>query len=699
MPVSTNKAEITRRTFLKAALVAVGARKPVFGAPARAAATCQGFPRRADFGESIDAAGARYRDLWLHHPCMGDASFDSFARRPGNPIYRGTPPFEWPVNGFLFEDPATKAWYAYVGMYPRGYWPAGGCRLLRSKDHGASWEDLGIVLSGSPSTFDGDGRRAGGTPDVSVCCADGAYHLIYDWANPDNSDGGLAYAWADRPEGPFERAREPIHAESRQPLLLGKYKRVYAPTLFRRKNDWLILADMSTPQNAGGTWAFVAMTAANPAGPYTPPKLLLYPQSGIFHPAPVEWYPCFAYGGQVFAPATSVGANRSFQVLFRAPLEQALLPSAWKIERCGSLWHDEPDEWETHGLWGQTFSGFVDTAGSLKTLFPSKDGADRGTINLAERSWKKSDRDGFTLSAPNGTAVSLFLREYNDFGLTAEVRASGAWRLLWSHRAPLGSDRIWHAGGGPHPLTLSDCLELAVARSRWELCQRRPGIGEKILGRGTYPAKEESVLTGRLTDRTLGPPSAGQGSLLNYEGLVRETVKIRQREGWLSVSIGGLEVFSGAFPAQPGSIGFVADAPGILYVDRLLLSGRGESCSKFLLATDAILGAASGQDGWIEEKSALYKFGMGYASSNAGVAAKWNYHGRGFRLWSPRGPALGRARVIVDGQGRGQIDLASRQDKPAHPIFEDSGLPLGFHAVTLTQTAGRLACDTLEILL
>lgn len=701
---------IARRTFLKASFAAVAA---------TAGARCPGIAGPAAADEAVDVARAAYRDIWLHHPCIGDASFDSFVRLPGNPIYRGAPPYEWPVNGFLFEDPPTKWWYAYVGIYPRGYWPAGGCRLLRSKDRGGSWEDLGVVLEGSPSTFDGDGNQPGGMPDVSVCLADGTYHMIYDWANPDNSDGGLAYASAERPEGPFVRSVEPIHAESRQPLILGKYKRVYAPTLLKRKNDWLILADMSTPRNAGGTWALVAMTAPKPSGSYSPPELLLYPQSSIFHPSPVEWYPSSTHEGDVFAPATSVAANRSYQVLFRAPLEKAHIPTAWKIERCGSLWHDVPVEWETRGLWGQTFSGFVDAAGTFKALFPSKDGADRGTINLAERSWRTPDRDGFVVSAPNGPAVSLLLREHRDFELTAEVRATGAWRLVWNHRAPLGTNRIWHADGGPHPFVFSDCTELSVSQGAWGLRHKTPGIAEQVLGRGTLPCPEGSQAG---IDRGVHPDdnepilktievresataavidevrqSAGQSGLPADGGLVSETIRIRQRGRRLSVTINGVEVFSGKAPARSGSIGVAADNPGILFVDKIELSTVGESGSKFLLATDAILGAGSGQDGWVEEKCALYKFGLGYSSSTRGIAAKWNYRGRGFRLWSPRGPALGRVRILVDGRDGGEINLSAPNDKPSRPVFEISSLPLDYHAVTLIQTNGRLACDALEI--
>ena len=62
----------------------------------------------SDRGSKIDFALGQQADAWLRHDALGDPSFDNFERRPGNPIVRGKPPLNWPVNGFLFEDP--KSW-------------------------------------------------------------------------------------------------------------------------------------------------------------------------------------------------------------------------------------------------------------------------------------------------------------------------------------------------------------------------------------------------------------------------------------------------------------------------------------------------------------------------------------------------------------------------------------------------------------
>jgi hypothetical protein len=74
---------------------------------------------------------------------LGDPSFDSFEHRAGNPIVRGKPPFNWPVNGFLFEDPKSGNWYAYIGHYLTGYdigpnLPTMHCRVHRSKDRSSA---------------------------------------------------------------------------------------------------------------------------------------------------------------------------------------------------------------------------------------------------------------------------------------------------------------------------------------------------------------------------------------------------------------------------------------------------------------------------------------------------------------------------------------------------------------------------------
>jgi len=179
----------------------------------------------------VDYADSRRAGLWLQDPVCGGPSFDAFVHAPHNPLHRGAPPFEWPVNSFFFPDPVSGNRYIYIGDYPEGYAARPSrCVLLRSANRGQSWSNLGVVLEGSKELFD----QGGATPDVSVVYADGRYHMVYDWVEPDWSQlGGLAYAWAEKPEGPFHRAPQPITRNKELTPLLGKYQRTYAATLLR----------------------------------------------------------------------------------------------------------------------------------------------------------------------------------------------------------------------------------------------------------------------------------------------------------------------------------------------------------------------------------------------------------------------------------------------------------------------------------
>src|SRR5205814_3047217 len=100
--------------------------------------------------------------------------------------------------------------------------------------------------------FDHDGH----TPDASVVFDAGRYHMIYDWGEADfNREGGLAYAWAQKPEGPWHRSPNPITRKTTTTLMGGKYTRTYAPTIIKRSHDWLIVA---MTDHAPNSWAMFA---------------------------------------------------------------------------------------------------------------------------------------------------------------------------------------------------------------------------------------------------------------------------------------------------------------------------------------------------------------------------------------------------------------------------------------------------------
>ena len=614
--------------------------------------------------ESLDLAQASYRDWWLHHPVLGDPSWDAFKREPGNPIYTGAAPWEWPVNGFLFHDPVSGRWYAYISLYPRGYWPPGGVLALREEAGG--WQAAGIVLAPEARSFEGDGRRCGGTVDVSLVYEAGRYHMVYGWCDPDNQRGGLAYAWAESPEGPFHRAPAPLHDDAHQPALLGRYVRAYAPTLIRRERDWMILHMMSTPRNAGGTWALACMTATRPEGPCSPPRLLLTPQSDRFHPPLAEFYPQFVHDGHVHAPATSVALNRSFQVMYRAPVEHAHLPEAWQIDQYGSMWHSEPGEGQ--GLWGQTFSGRVGPDGRLRALYPCKTQDDVGAIHMAARPWTEAYRNGFALSAPNGPALAILKRTVGDFRARIVAQASGGWAFCFGCREPLGPSHPF-ADASLHPLTRTRRLE-------W----RRGPAGMASLVLVTESGSAQS-----LADMTVdwAPERA-------------EQIEIERMGGALRIAVDGDLVWLGAAPAEAGRIELLAEAGTTLNVERFELSAEAQPDRQCWLSTEALAGAADEPEAWTLVEDAHLPFGVGHMSTRPGARAKWNFIGSRVWLYAPKAPGFGRCDVRIDGQWAAALDFAAPARQCSGLVWS-CDLPHGPHALVMETQGAGVPCGAIEV--
>ena len=369
---------------------------------------------------------------------------------------------------------------------------AGDCAAamlqLQSDDHGKSWHPWPdwpgatdpLACNGDPDSFD----KGTGCPDGSAAAAaDGGVHLVWDW-NVDLGDAnvphaGLGYSHAppgDQPApghptgrgcldstdecpGKFTRAAAPLNdAVDNTPLDHG-FVKLYGGTIIQREHDWLIVSAIG-----GASWAMAGMTAPNASGPYSHPTLLLWPQSAVFHPAPTEPYPAFHYGGHVYAPFTSVAPNRGYQIMYRAPLEQATNPSAWEVVQTGSLYHWEGGK--EGAIWGQTFSAFVDPAsGVMEVMYPTLSSTSVGAINLAHRQWSQPFSYGFWVSAPAADSRAKMLKTLGCFQMNMSVSlpVGGAWALHWNDRQPIASE-----GGPGFPAASLDegILSLCLPNSR-----------------------------------------------------------------------------------------------------------------------------------------------------------------------------------------------------------------------------------------
>ncbi|MBI5094976.1 MAG: hypothetical protein HZB26_21400, partial [Candidatus Hydrogenedentes bacterium] len=489
---------------------------------------------------SMDYALAGHRDDWLRHPVYGDPSFDTFERATGNPIHRGAPPWEWPVNGFLFDDPVSGDWFVYVGLYAKGYamgpHSSMGCTVYRSKDRGRTWKDLGPTFPPEPFFFTGDVSPVGHAPDVSVMYANGRYHMVYDYAtanstwetamNPANgADNGIGYAWSEHPEGPYHRTPEPVYRTSAHAPMLGKYRRGYAATLLRRKHDWIVLAMSDSGPNM--SWALMGMTASNPEGPYSAPVLLRCVDELTYHPPLLEFYPAFQHDGHIYAPATSVALNRNFQAVFRVKTENAMNPDAWELFQDGSVWHAAPVENEAYGIWGQTFTGFVDRTNAFHVMYPSRDPQGMGTINLAARPWKQPYHAGFAASAHEGSSLALLKKSYGEFALDTEFELHGTASFVFGYQAPLGPNKPT-ADATLHPLSLTRYNGLELTPDAWRVVRVDEHGNRSILAEQPH---------------TQAP---------------LRKIRLRQSaQGRLEVSLHGATAWTGDFAGADGLVGLV----------------------------------------------------------------------------------------------------------------------------------------------
>lgn len=626
-----------------------------------------------------DFADPRLREAWLRHPVLGDPSFDAFERVAGNPIHRGSPPYLWLVNGFLFEDPVSGHWYVYVGHYLEGYAHTAEtpsrCTVFRSTDAGATWEELGPVFTAEPHTFDDEVTPFSGAPDVSVAYRDGRYHMAFDWGTPNltwdiaadpprEANGGAAYAWAERPEGPFHPAPRAIAGTRQQTPLAGKYRRMYASTIIPRAKDWLVLTLTDSGPYFG--WALVGRTAEQPEGPYGNETLLLHPEQAGYHPPLMEFFPAFVHEDFLYAPATSVARNRNFQCLWRVPIEDAMNPKAWSLYQHGSVWHAEPLEHEHHGIWGQTFSGFVGADGAFNVMFPARDSAGRGAINLASRPWSRPYRaHGFHFSGHAGPSLTL-LRETGTLErLMMRAAVNGAVAVVWGHTAPLGPDRP-ASDAMPHPVTLSRYDGLELRRDGWTLFS---------------------------CDDAGGRHTAAEGALESAP----ETCSVAwTAPGTLEVAINGRAVWTGSLARKPGAVGLLASPFSHADVTQFEITGDFRPGTFRYLYSEGLVGAAQHRDHWEETRDPVFLYGTGTVSRQEGVAAKWNIACSGFTLWSPTGPGYGTAEVWVDDVRLGKVSFASPEPQASHAVFRAEDLEPGFHAVWVKNVSGQIPLDVLE---
>ncbi len=629
---------------------------------------------------ATDYAHVTKMTLWTHHPIWGDASWDSFVRDPHNPVHRGSEPMRWPVNAFLFRDPISTNWYLYVGNYMYGYasdpsLPAMYATVYRSADQGRSWTFLDRVL---PKEFTFScGTKLFHAPDVSVVYDNGKYHMGFDWAPKSTWDrfaeprgpedyNGMAYAVADRPEGPFEIAPDPIVATGLNKPVLGRYKRFYAGTLIKRAHDWMMvcMAD-SGPRFS---WVLLGLTSAKPEGPWSEPYLLMGPDTDKYHPPIMEFYPAFTHDGMLYAPCTSVAANRNFQLMCEAKLEDAHKPEAWSIGQEGSMWHGTTMEHEHYGIWGQTFTGFVNPSdGQFVVAYPSKDSQGTGSINIARRPWNNPYRpQGFFTSSHAAPSMTLLRSEWSHGLIDARISMKGTCRLLWGYNAPVGANSPT-ADAKLHDRSLTAHHGLELSAEGWRLVS----------------SKADEL-----------PAEVASGKLISY--VTRIELRVAPT-GTTELHLDGKPVWKGDLPLRTGMVGWLLQPASECEVKSMQITPKPAGGVMNLLHTEALLGGGAGLQSANSIENPAFRYGIGaqFVPGEAG-RAKWNFVGRGFRLFSPCLPDGGEVELLLDGKPIGRYQCG-KGTKSSDVVFTKRGLKNGPHALTMRAINGLLLVDSLEV--
>lgn len=622
----------------------------------------------------INYASTAHKNAWLRHPVLGDPSFDTFERLC-DAVHLSAPPYEWAVNGSLFCD-FDGTWYYYAGLYPYGY---ASCetsrfRTYRSFDQGETWQDLGWGFSEEAFTFEGDLVASDMCPDVFVTFDPhtGKYLLTYDTATnnftwEDSHDpagnqiqGGVAVALADSPAGPWTRLPRRILDIRSNFGTCGRYGRWYASCVVPRKNDYIAFCLADSHQHF--SWALTALTSPTLEGDWEQPHVVLGCDRPGYYPCPMEFFPVEVHGEYVYARCTSVAANRNYQVVYRALLEEAHDPGSWTMVLDGNGWHAHDHDDEYIGIWGQTLHGFVQD-GRYIVMHASRNSQDMGTLGLA---WQPVDQpysDGFVFTGHIGPSLVPLKAAYGAFALDVGFKSKGTVDFAFGYQGVLGPDQS-ASDAKPSPATMANYAALRVTGNTCALIS--------IDQSGAVTEHARLVCDTEITQIKLVRSARGVVSAWANGTLVAENVQ-------LCDAVAPLAIAAMQFSR--------------LECDSFYVEGEPQPYTWKWNAQDALLGAGQlfpdyavrGIDD-VLEPDRWHRMENGFVGEGL-VCAKWNLHGEHFTVQMQKAPNLGVAGIWIDGNFCGSISLQGE----GIAAYHTPKLSQGGHAILVRPLKGRIA--------
>jgi hypothetical protein len=630
--------------------------------------------------EKDDYALLSHKNDWSHDYAFGSPSWDTFKRFPNNPIYRGRKGMEWPVNGFLYSDPVSHNWYLYIGEYKEYYKSDQdttttdfNCVIYESSDKGNTWNKKGNLFPSNLLSYDSIKIQV---PDLMVTYANGKYHMVFDWVS-ENFDwrkaaqSGLGYAVADRPEGPFFVSKEPlkINTEFKQKPLLNRYWRMYAPMIVKRKNDWALLYMMDS--SPARSWALAVSTASKPEGPYGETKIIMNVEKKTNYQPLQEYFPAFINDGYVYFPGTSVSINRNYQSVYRVKIEDITNASKYEIFNAGTIWHSVNVENEYVGIWGHTFTGFIDDKDSIYVMFPSKDLKDYGTINLAKASWDYLYRNrGFNLTANEGNTFSYIKKVIDVNDIDLRFKLDGTMHVIWDFHTPLDILDGWGKFSlDQNDAHYNDYKEIVVNKSGWKI---------------------------NLYDSGKNIIPVDSGNIVHWDS-TGNNLKLKKENGKYVLIINDVKCWEGTLKSNPGIIGISLNPHSYFFTDRFVVDGPQRKGFVTYGFYRALVDAGNQDSNWGFKKDTMFLYGKGAVSKKDSAFAKWNFDGKGIELFSPKGPLYGTINIYLDGKLLKKISLKSPQEIKSSVIFKSTDLKMGSHAIYIESFNGLLHVDCINI--
>ena len=630
-------------------------------------------------GQKKDYAMLAQKDDWSHHFAYGSPSWDTFERFPNNPVYRGRKGMEWPVNGFLYADPISKNWFLYVGEYKENYQSDKdsttadfNCVILQSNDKGKTWKKLGDLF---PKNLLSYGSKKLQVPDVMVTYSNGKYHMVFDWVtnhfNWQNAeDTGIGYAVSDKPEGPFVVSALPIKHSSqyKKAPLFGKYWRMYAAMIIKRKNDWVLAYMMDI--EGGGSWALALSTASKPEGPYSEAKIIMNTEKKTGFSPLQEFFPAFMHEGYVYFPSTSVATNRNYQSLYRAKIEDMTDSDKYETVKMGAFWHSENVENEHAGIWGQTMTGFIDDKDSMYVMFPSKDLQNYGTINLAKAAWKNLDRkSGFNLAGNEGPTFSYLKKIIDLDSIDMNFKLDGTMRILFDYNSPFDYQNFWARFSITQ--NKADFKELVINKSEWKINVYNPKTGISRIDSGK--------IQGWNTHNN--------------------TLQLKREFGKYKLTINNKKCWEGQLKSSPGLVGIALDPLSYLFVNNFVVEGAEKEGYITHGFYEALVNAGNRESDWDFKSDEMFFNGKGAVSKKKSSAVEWTFEGKVFELLSPLGPQYGKINVYLDGKLLTKLSLKNTKLVKSNTVFKSSKLSNVQHTVFIESVDGLLPVDCIRVLL